>query len=69
MPTPSQVPVLGMSVPPRSAVPLSVGSTVLDGGVAVTADVGGLSALAVPSGLVAVTTSCSTSPSSATATV
>jgi hypothetical protein len=54
---PLQVPVVAVSVWPSRALPDTPGSAVFDGGFGVTTEVIALVAIAVPSGLVAVTTS------------
>ncbi len=62
---PSQVPALELSVWPRCAAPMITWGTVLTGGVASTVALGALAADDVPSALVEVTISRTTSPSSA----
>ena len=65
-PTPLQVPCEALSVVVRSAAPVTVGRPVLTGGAALTVVVAALARLLLPSGLVAVTTTRTVAPTSAT---
>ena len=62
---PAQSPGAAVSVAPRLAAPLTVGSALLRGGAAATAGVAALNALSVPSGFTAVTRSRISAPTSA----
>ena len=69
LPIPPQVPGVPYSVVPRWALPVTVGRTVLTGGAAGIVAVGWLAAVAVPSGLVPVTSTRTAAPTSAAASV
>src|SRR6201992_3401183 len=66
---PDQVPTVAIRLLLRWGVPVTTGAVVLGGAAACTAPVGPLGALTVPSGLEAVTSSRTSPPSSATASV